>query len=87
MAGQKFNGLNLRLPTVKDAQVMRAIVEYEAARRRLTRGQACYELVMEAVDTKSYPAEIRQRIDEIEAKRRARAIAEALGQPRRGHVA
>ena len=68
-------------------EMLDVVLGYESVSRGLTRGQAAYRLVMEAALADPCPERFRERLDEIEGRRRARAIAESLSAPHRGKVA
>ena len=68
-------------------EMLDVVLGYESVSRGLTRGQAAYRLVMEAALAEPCPERFRGRLDELEARRRARAVEESLSASRRGKVA
>ena len=82
-----FCGLTVTLSDELRMALLRSVIEYEAAVRGLSRGQAVVQLVLEAVDLDSYPEEVRERIDKIAERTRKRAIADALAVGERPRVA
>ena len=75
---KKMYGLNVSFGDELLAQMLKTIIDYEAARRGLSRGQALTALVLEAADVDSYPPEVRERLDKIAERTRKRAAADAL---------
>lgn len=87
MSDNNTSVMTMSISDEASGNLLDAVLDYEALSRRLTRGQALYELVLEAVDVESYPAEVRKRIDEIERKRLDRAVRESLAASRCSKVA
>ena len=61
---------------------MRTILSYESEVRGLTLGQTMLAMLMEAADVEHYPAEVRERLDELRAEQRERAAARSLSRAR-----
>ena len=84
MAATKQAKINFHMADESAVAIMRLILSYEAGVRGLSMGQACSELVMEAVDVGSYPAEVRERLAELQAESQHRAVKKALQASRAG---
>ena len=74
--------MRIRLSDKESFQEIRTILAYESSVRGLTIGQAVSELIQEAVDTSSYPEEVRARLREIADDSTRRAIEKSLGMSR-----
>ena len=87
MAEQSATVLNVRLKDEALAEMLDVVVTYESTLRSLTRGQAVFELVLKSAQVDSYPAIVRERIEDTEQRRSDRAMRVSLAVPRRSKVA
>ena len=87
MASQNATVLNVRLKDEALVEMLDVVVTYESTLQGLTRGQAVFDLMLKGAELESYPLRVRNRIEEAEQGRGARAVRESLAVPRRGKVA
>ena len=70
--------LNVKMPDEYRAQLIRAILGYEAKVRGISRGEALVQLLVNADAVEKYPAEIREQFARIDEQSRHRAALEAI---------
>lgn len=78
MESSRNNKWTISLSDAGQMLKLRTIVTYEAGVRGLGLGQACAQLVTEAVDVESYPKDIRQQLDAIDEQSKLHALNRAL---------